>query len=228
MAVLSDEQQGWRPTVFEQGLWGCQMSFKFPTVKLLNYRNDWAALEKDDNPFATVVMAHLKAQETRHDDEKRAEWKLFLIRRLYERGYEREDVLNLFRFIDWVMTLPEGAEEKLWQEIRECEEEKQMTYMTSIERIGFKKGIQEGRQEGIREGLLAGIKLGLKLKFGSVGLRLLPEIYKIEDVDMLRAIHEGLETATTMEELRQIYQPAPSMQTYQPANSQTYRRGGER
>lgn len=198
---------------------GLPMSFKFPTVKLLNYQNDWAVLEENDNPFATVVMAHLQAQKTRYDEEKRAEWKFLLTRRLYERGYKREDVLNLFRFIDWVMILPEEAEKKLWQEIKEYEKREKMTHMTSIERIGFKRGRQEGRQEGIREGLLAGIKLGLKLKFGSIGLRILPEIYKIEDVDVLRAIQEGLETASTMEELRQIYQPAPIMQTHQPANS---------
>jgi hypothetical protein len=36
-------------------------------------------------------------------------------------------------------------------------------------------------------------------------LRLLPEIYKLEDVDVLRAIHEGLKTVATVEELRQIY-----------------------
>jgi hypothetical protein len=33
-------------------------------VKLLDYREEWAKLEGSDNPAATVVMAHLKAQET--------------------------------------------------------------------------------------------------------------------------------------------------------------------
>jgi len=89
-----------------------------------------------------------------------------------------------------------------------------MPYITSVERIGIRKGkqqgiregIQQGKEEGIREGLLAGIELGLELKFGSQGLPLLPEIYKIEDVDVLRAIHEGLKMVTTVEELRQVYQ----------------------
>jgi flagellar biosynthesis/type III secretory pathway protein FliH len=72
---------------------------------------------------------------------------------------------------------------------------------------GMQQGIQEGMQQGIREGLLAGIELGLELKFGSAGLRLLPEIYKIEDVDVLRAIHEGLKTVTELGELQAIYRP---------------------
>lgn len=70
------------------------------------------------------------------------------------------------------------------------------------------KWIEQGRQQGIREGLLAGIELGLELKFGSAGLPLLPEIYEIEDVDVLRAIHKGLKTVTAVDELCHIYQPA--------------------
>ncbi|MFQ5343168.1 MAG: cytosolic protein, partial [Anaerolineae bacterium] len=217
LAVLGDERPGWRPERFGYELWGCQVGLTFPTVKLLDYRAEWSALEDDSNPFAIVVMAHLKTQETRGDDEGRRAWKWTLTRRLYERGYEREDVVNLFRFIDWVMRLPEGLEEGFWREMREYEEVRRMPYITSVERIGIKKGIeqgiqqgiqqgrQQGIQQGIREGLLAGIELGLELKFGSQGLRLLPEVYKIEDVDVLRAIHEGLKTVTTVEGLRRVY-----------------------
>jgi len=44
------------------------------------------------------------------------------------------------------------------------------------------------------------------LRWGADGLRLLPEIGPIEDVYLLRAIHEGLKRVSTPEELRRIYQ----------------------
>ena len=202
LAVLGDESATWRPNRFGYDLWGCTVAFQFPVVKLIDYRAQWSTLEASDNPFATIVMVHLKAQETRGDDGARQRWKLSLTRRLYEQGYGREDVLRLFRFIDWVMQLPEELEEIYWQEVRAYEEVEEMPYITSVERIGIKKGMQQGMQQG----LLAGIELGLELRFGSEGPRLLPEVYKIEDVDVLRAIHAGLKTASTLNELRRIYE----------------------
>jgi len=70
---------------------------------------------------------------------------------------------------------------------------------------GIQQGLQQGIQQGQRQGLLDGITLGLELRWGADGLRLLPEIGRIEDVYLLRAIHEGLKRVGTPEELRQIY-----------------------
>lgn len=50
----------------------------------------------------------------------------------------------------------------------------------------------------MERGFLAGIKLGLKLKFGDEGLKLLPEINKIKDVELLQTIHDAIETAKNL------------------------------
>ncbi len=67
-----------------------------------------------------------------------------LVRRLYERGYALQDVLELFRFIDWILTLPQGLEARFRTELAHFEEETQMPYITSIERMGIEQGIQQG------------------------------------------------------------------------------------
>ncbi|MBW2708002.1 MAG: hypothetical protein JRD04_01750, partial [Deltaproteobacteria bacterium] len=92
---------------------------------------------------ASVVMAHLKALETKDDNEQRYLWKLILIKRLYRLGYDKTDVIWLFQFIDWVMCLPEELEKGLWTEIQKYEEETKMEYVSSVERIGFRKGTQQ-------------------------------------------------------------------------------------
>ena len=73
--------------------------------------------------------------------------------------------------------------------------------------FGEQRGEQRGERRGLRQGLLDGIELALELRFGLDGLRLLPEIAKIEDVDVLKAVHEGLRRAETPEALRRLYQP---------------------
>ena len=78
----------------------------------------------------------------------RYRWKWRLVRGLYEQGWPRRDVLELFRFLDWVMRLPEAEENRLWSELQDYEEKRVMQYVTSVERIGIKKGLQQGLQQG--------------------------------------------------------------------------------
>jgi hypothetical protein len=144
LAILCDESRSWRPNVYRAVYPDTKLNFEFGVVKLIDYRERWAELESSNNPFATVVMAHLKTIETRPDLEGRKVWKLSLIRGLYERGLGRQDILNIYRFIDWLMILPEGLEERFWQELKMFEEERKVTYVTTGERIGFNKGKQEG------------------------------------------------------------------------------------
>ena len=40
--------------------------------------------------------------------------KLNLAKRLYRKGYDRQAVINLLRFIDWLVNLPEGLEQSFW------------------------------------------------------------------------------------------------------------------
>jgi hypothetical protein len=101
------------------------------------------------------------------------------------------------------MSLPQELEQDFWREVIQLQEDRRMPYITSIERIGIKKGI--------RQGLLEAIELGLGLKFGDEGLEILPEISEIENVEQLKAIIGGLLTrVNTLEELRQLYQPTTS------------------
>src|SRR5208337_1420267 len=206
LAVLADDRPDWRPTRFQSSLWGCTAGIEFPVVKLLDNAAGEAVLETNANPFAVVVLAHLKTIQTREAPEDRRAWKLRLVRGLYERGLERDDVLELFRFIDWMMDLPEALTLQFKQEVHELEKEKQVPYITSIERLakkeGLEQGLEQGREQGMREGLLEGLALGLELKFGARGKRLMSRVRRVKDVPTLQALHQALKTAASLDELR--------------------------
>ncbi len=191
MAILADDRPSWKPNQHTSELWGCKAELKFPIVKLLDYLSRWSELEQSLNPFAVVVMAHLQAQRTRQDPQGRLEWKVRLVRGLYERGYGRDEIIDLFRFIDWVITLPEELEEQFDQVLEEIEEERRVEYITSIERRGIRKGIEQGSLQTARSSLLQ----VLEVRFGSVPVSLREQIDRSEDLSLLQALHlEALRT----------------------------------
>ncbi|RLC10300.1 MAG: hypothetical protein DRI57_20605 [Deltaproteobacteria bacterium] len=167
LAVLADKSSKWRPSEYSQELWGCRNEFHFPIVKILDYKKRWEYLEKSDSPFAVVVMAHLKTLETRKDRESRRRWKLELSKDLYRRGFEKQDIINLYRFIDWLMALPSELEKTYHEEFMIFEEEQKMQYVTTAERIGIEKGekigIGKGQEIGRKEGRKIGRKEGRKI-----------------------------------------------------------------
>src|SRR5207253_1955385 len=109
---------------------------RFPSVKLLDFAGREAELEASTNPFAKVVLAHLKARETQGNPTNRHAWKLRLVRGLYERAFSAKDVRDLFRLIDWMMELPPPLREVFWKELTNIQEERRMPFITTPERVG--------------------------------------------------------------------------------------------
>jgi hypothetical protein len=181
LAILADEREAWRPDRYREELWGCSMELRFPTVKLLNYRERIEELEESSNPFAVIVAAHLTTQETRRDGMGRYEGKLRIAKSLYRRGYTRRDILELFRLIDWMVNLPKATEQQFLREIQRFEEENQMPYITSVERLARQEGIiQKGREDVLEV---------LEVRFGEVPPQIVQKVNFIEDPATLKTLH---------------------------------------
>jgi hypothetical protein len=152
LVILGDGGPEFRPDRFSWSRWGTEMTYRFPVVKLLDFRERWSELEESRNIFAVVVMAYLKTQDTRHDPQARLQWKLSLVRRLYERRYSREEIVSLFRLIDWMMQIPPELAIIFEEDLESIEAEYQMPYLSSIERRAMQKGLEEGQVKGFERG----------------------------------------------------------------------------
>jgi len=71
-------------------------------------------------------------------------------------------------------------------------------------RQGIQQGMQQGMQQGIRQGLLEGITALIELKFGEPGLRLLPEISRIDDTERLRQIKDAIRVSPDLKDLEKV------------------------
>lgn len=188
---------------------GQQVGIAFPVVKLLDYETQWSELEQSSNPFAIIVMTHLKAQATYRDEQSRLNWKLSLVKMLYHKGYAREDILELFRFIDWLVVLPEELELRFSEALREYEEAIKMPYMTSIERRGIQEGIQQGIQQGILQKSRAAVIEILEVRFESVPDAITHIVNGIEDLSILDMLHKRAATVGSIEEFDAILEDTP-------------------
>ena len=153
VAVLADESESWRPHVYQSEVLGCKVRFEFPICKLVDFRDRWAELEAHPHPAALIIMAHLRALETRKDMNLRSTLRRELTQLLYERGHGRKDVLEIMRILDWLMTLPPEMNLAHRQWVIEYEKEKAMPFVSIYEKFGREEGLLEGRKQGREEGL---------------------------------------------------------------------------
>src|SRR5262245_24141771 len=151
-------------------------------------------LESSPNPIAKVVLAHLKAIQTRGNPHDRRAWKFRLVRGLYERGFSVEDVRRLFRLIDWLMELPPPIQDDFEQEVDEYQETRRMPFVTGFERRGMLKAIERA----------------LRVKFGEEGAALVPAIRELNDADKYLTVLDALMQADTLDEVRRACTKAAS------------------
>ncbi|MGV3720244.1 MAG: transposase [Actinomycetota bacterium] len=200
VAVLGDTQRSWRPDRFGYDLWGSRAGLQFVSVKLLDWEARWEELERIENPFALIVMAHLRAVTTRGSAGTRYEWKLRLARALYRSGLKREDVLELFRFLDWILALPPELERGFSETVQIELEEHGMPYVTSWERFAKEEGLKEGQCTGLRRA----VESSLLFRFERVPPDISQTLAGIADADLLDRLHLAALEAETLDAFRTV------------------------
>lgn len=143
-ALLTDANKNWRPSSYEVKCAGSKLRSEFITIKLLDYQNKKTELENSDNVFASVILVQLAAIESQSQSaELRKNIKFALTKRLYDKGFSRQEISNLYRFIDWLIGLPLEFEVDYLSRVYELEEARNMPYISTAEKIGIEKGIEK-------------------------------------------------------------------------------------
>ncbi|MCL1466794.1 Rpn family recombination-promoting nuclease/putative transposase [Argonema galeatum] len=200
LAVLGDETNSWRPALYEYVLDGFQLRMHFPIVKVLDYESQWEDLEQSANPFAIMIMAHLKTKATSGNLEERKLWKWTLVRGLFEKGYTRDDIVQLFRAIDRMMALPRELQQQFKQEVNRYQEERRMRFLSRIEEEAIEEGIQQGVLQAVRGDVIE----VLEMRFQEVSPELNEALNKINDVSVLKQLHRVAITVNSISEFQQL------------------------
>lgn len=166
-AVLTNQKNTDSLGSYEQSIWETTQKFTFPIINLQDWSERMDELESNPNPFAIVILAQLVAHNV-SDSQQKFNGKFRLIKLLYQRGYSRQQVLDLFRFIDWMIQLPKELELQLSENVARIEEENKMPYVTNIERFAIEKGEALGEVRGEIKGESSTLLKLIKLKFGEI------------------------------------------------------------
>ena len=199
LAVLGDESRSWRPSSYGYELGNCRVNLEFPIVKLLDYEKQWSELESALNPFAIIVMAHLRTKATTGKPQQREEWKWTIVRGLYDRGLEREQIIKLFQIIDRMMTLPNLLQQSLDNKIKQFEEERTMPLLSNMELRGLERGKEIGALQNARDD----VKEVLKIRLGEIPSEIEASLNQISDLSVLK---EKLKMAVTVNSLGEFKQ----------------------
>ena len=164
LAILTDDNPNLKLKEYKEDLWGFELTMKIPYVRIADYKYIPAKIDElniSKNPMAMVIRAQLKSYEIKQGTgNQRYSAKRELMLECLNAGWSKQEIRVLFKFIDWIITLPRELQDKLNQEIIKAEKERNMNYIPTYEREAFYEGKLEGIKEGIKEGKQEGIKEG--------------------------------------------------------------------
>lgn len=173
------------------------MDFSFPVAKLTDYQYQLDELLASNNPFAILTAAHILTRKTKNQIQQRYETKLKVIRLLYQKGWDKQELINFLVVIDWLMYLPEAFAVQLRQEVHNLEEEEKMRYVTSFERLAIENAALQAKLEGF-----AGVlEIQIRAKFQDANdSDFMPKLHAADQEDLMRYSVQLL-NATTLDQV---------------------------
>jgi len=193
LAILGDKRNNWRPNSYGYALGGCEISLKFPIVKLVDYLPREPELLNNSNPFAIIALAHLKTLTTNNQLDQRQENKWNLVRALYAKGYQKPQLVKLFQLIDEMMTLPVALQQSFEKKLASYQEERIMPILSNMEKRGALANAHES------------VNTVLRLRFGEVPSELVALINSQDNLFKLKKLLETAVVTNSLEEFEQFF-----------------------
>ena len=98
------------------------------------------------------------------------------------------------------MILPKALEAEFWEEFKQFEQERTMSYVTTGERIGYERGKEQGEQEGRKKQEQELVLRKVKRRVGELAPEVQERIKSLS-LEQLEALGEALLDFTGLEDL---------------------------
>ena len=147
LVILADLRDNWLPQEDSFQFADFSSTLRFSVCKLIHrLETDW---QDGKSLPIQLARAQIAALRTARNPERRLEVKWNMVRRLYELGYDADELRLVFRWIDRMMQLRSDLENLLTLKLAEFEEEKTMPYVTSVEKFFIARAEAQGEARGL-------------------------------------------------------------------------------
>ena len=152
LAIYTDWDRTYHVKEFKDVFMGSVISYQFNTYVLRDHTP--AELANDPNPFAAVMEAAWQFLKKPKDEQKLAQLKLDMIRRLLKRNLPKDRIKSIIGFIALYVDFDNS-------EIKTKFEQDLMVITKATQPMGFEQAIQEEfKRQGLELGLEQGIEIG--------------------------------------------------------------------
>ena len=152
LAIYTDWDKTYHVKEFKDVFLGSVISYQFNTYVLRDHPP--AELANDPNPFAAVMEAAWQFLKKPKDEQKLAQLKLDMIRRLLKRNLPKDRIKSIIGFIALYVDFDNS-------EIKTKFEQDLMVITKATQPMGFEQAIQEEfKRQGLELGLEQGIEIG--------------------------------------------------------------------
>jgi len=177
IAIFIDPNKKWKPCEYKSEIWGCSVNMKFPILKILDFKDHETTLKESNNPFATIILAQLKAIEAKGNAKKTLANKKEIAKMLYKKGYSKEEIIHIGLFLDGIFAMPKADRLEYTKFIGAIEKEKKVSYLSCMEEFGLEQGLEQGREQGIEIGMKKGEK-NILCRLLELKFQILPQKYQ--------------------------------------------------
>ena len=115
---------------------------------------------------------------------------------MYDKAYERGEIIKLFQVIDRMMTLPQELTQSFEERLNRYEEERKMPLLSNMELRGIEKGARQSARESV--------VIVLRSRFGEAPTQFTETINNIEDLSLLKQLLERAVTVNSLADFQQF------------------------
>lgn len=114
LAIHTSEQVPKQSGKYKYDFLQTKLTYEYNTYLVKNATEE--KLLKSNNPFALAILATKYLHQSKEDVDKRFHFKMKLVRLAKEKKFSNKYIINLLKFIDFILYLPEDLEKQFAQE----------------------------------------------------------------------------------------------------------------